>query len=272
MATSSKLLELRAPGYGHLIGGQEGHLRPASCSSLSNPIPSIHPSIRPNPPFLSPSLPQHDSQPSRRGPDDVPEVAGSAPKGHVQQQQQQQQVGAGEPKYRGVRRRRWGKYTAEISDPVKKARVWLGTFASAEEAARAYDLAAVRFRGSKAKTNFPASPTTATTPRPRPRPGSAATPRRGGPQQGRRAFPQRPTCSSLSSTVESFSGPRPPPSAAAAAPQQQPEKRYRRSPPVEPEDCQSDCDSSSSVVDDCGGGVEEGSSSTSWFRRRVLCL
>lgn len=87
-------------------------------------------------------------------PDDVPEVAGSAPKGHLQQQQPQQ-VGAGEPKYRGVRRRRWGKYTAEISDPVKKARVWLGTFASAEEAARAYDLAAVRFRGSKAKTNFP---------------------------------------------------------------------------------------------------------------------
>ncbi|KAK4483706.1 hypothetical protein RD792_010908 [Penstemon davidsonii] len=72
--------------------------------------------------------------------------------------QKEQNPSSSSFKYKGVRKRKWGKYVSEIRLPNSRERIWLGSHDTAEKAARAFDAALFCLRGPNAKFNFPDNP------------------------------------------------------------------------------------------------------------------
>ncbi|XP_044499786.1 ethylene-responsive transcription factor ERN1-like [Mangifera indica] len=107
-------------------------------------------------------------------------------------------------KFVGVRQRPSGRWVAEIKDTTKKIRVWLGTFETAEEAARAYDEAACLLRGSHTRTNFDTSVKLDSPLASRIR--NLVNNKKGGKQQSVEHFPSTTTVSTTTTSAISSSG------------------------------------------------------------------
>ncbi|CAI5534499.1 unnamed protein product [Closterium sp. Naga37s-1] len=157
----ARIVSVDVPGgkalVGEVISGPDAAAIDVSVPGWSAAVPQSPFSPFPPPPHEAP-LPAPTASSAPVPPCAPPAPVSAAASPHRCPPPSFQELAARTPRYKGVRQRKWGRWVSEIREPRRRSRIWLGSYSSAEEAARVYDMAARMLRGDAAGSlNFPDS-------------------------------------------------------------------------------------------------------------------
>ncbi|CAI5503317.1 unnamed protein product [Closterium sp. Naga37s-1] len=157
----ARIVSVDVPGgkalVGEVISGPDAAAIDVSVPGWSAAVPQSLIRPFPPPPHESP-LPASTASPAPVPPCAPAATVSAAASPHRCPPPSFQELAARTHRYKGVRQRKWGRWVSEIREPRRRSRIWLGSYSSAEEAARVYDMAARMLRGDAAGSlNFPDS-------------------------------------------------------------------------------------------------------------------